>query len=264
MKERWGVSGSHGFLGASLSRSLEQLGHEVVPISRSGFVPPKLDYICLFGAYGNMSNQKDYLETYFANVTGVIEKIKSCERYDYKGVIVCSTSSVELPNQTFYSSSKKALEEFCNIYIREYNKPIVIVRPYSITGIGEQPVHLIPKLIDSCLKGTEIPFVGEPKHDFLDQKDFVNAVIYIANHIDSYRGRTVSLGSNKSYSNEQIRIMVENTTSKKANLNRVKSMRSYDTDNWQSPEDWSSRPLEVTIQDMVTYANDMQSMSKSS
>lgn len=254
MKERIAISGSHGFLGSHLGETVGEFTH----IERDGVLSAPQDYIFDLAGYGNMSWQKEPERIYEANVMRLLALLESSKETDYKALVVTSTSSVTLPYPTVYSESKLAAERVAQLYARQYDKPIVIVRPYTIIGVGEQPQHLIPKLIDSCYAGTAMPFVGTPVHDFLDVEDFVDSLLLIAQHAVDNKGKIYSVGSGIQYSNEQVLEIVERLTGKSANIQRVDSFHSYDTTNWRADttdlKDLGWKPLkslERTIQEMI-------------
>ena len=201
-----------GFVGDRLIK----MGGEYLPRDFRG----KYKTIIYTAGYGNYYDQKDTYETYKVNVLEAIRAMESCEQFVY-----ISTSSVSLPVQTSYSHSKKTMEEIIG------NRGIVI-RPSSITGIGEQDKHLIPTLIRSCLNNEKMPFVSEPTHDFIDIEDFCQGVLYIVERFEKFEGNIINLSSGINYSNEKVKEIVENITKKKANTFEVANMRKYDTKEW--------------------------------
>ena len=215
------VSGSRGFLGEHLIQRLSS--EKVIRLDRSGEVPYCNTVIDLAG-YGNLYGQNDISEIYKANLTRVIKSVENAGGAKY---IYVSTSSVKLPFQTPYSLSKKASEEF----LQSIGKKIAIVRPFTIIGTGEQEEHLIPKLIQSCLYGTEIPFVSDPVHDFCDVDDFVDALLTVKDK-GLFRGEIYEVGSGRQTSNDEVRLLVEDITGNKANIRPVESLRNYDTKDW--------------------------------
>ena len=257
MNEKWAITGSHGFLGEHL---VSKLGG-AYRMDRVPQNPKGIDIYADLASFGNMSNQTVYSEIYRANTMRVINQLERIEDTDYKAYLYVSTSSVTLPHQTYYSASKKATEEFIALYAREKNKAVVSIRPYSITGVREQSQHLIPKLIDSCLHGTKMDFVVDPVHDFLDVDDFTDALLLISQSAQNYKGRIFAVGSGKQYTNAQVLEIVEKVTGKKANVNVVKSMRAYDTIDWQADTTlmyslgWQpKKSLEDSIREMVANA----------
>lgn len=250
MQERIAISGSHGFLGSHLAARLQ----EPIRLDRDGVVPKDIDVVFDLAAYGNLASHSiDPARTYRANLMRVIEEN---EWIDNEKWIFISTSSVTLPKQTLYSLSKKAAEEF----LQQINKRVVIVRPFTIVGTREAKEHLIPKLIDSCLNGTEMPFVPDPVHDFLDVEDFVDALLVIKDKAQ-FKGEIYEVGGGEQVSNDTVRQMVEEVTGKKANLKYVNNLRSYDTKNWRSNLEristlgWKAKKnLFQTVREMVEYA----------
>jgi nucleoside-diphosphate-sugar epimerase len=154
-----------------------------------------------------------------------------------------------------YSRTKKAAEEILFSYMDKYNMPICIVRPFSVTGVGEQDTHLIPTLIRSCLRGEFMNFVSHPTHDFIDVEDVVSGLINLSDH--QAKG-VFELGTGRKHTNQEVLEMVEKATKKKANLNRVDQLRMYDNKEWVSSNykargyGWlPAKSLKLSIKEMV-------------
>lgn len=167
-----------------------------------------------------------------------------------KSFVYISSSSVHLKIQTPYSRMKKAAEE-----IVQATRSACIIRPYSITGVGEQREHLIPTLIRSCLYGEAVDFVTWPHHDYIDVEDVVEAILNLSPHPGIYE-----VGSGRGYSNQQVLEIVEHTTGKKANVSVVDGLRPYDTVDWLCRDisarkfGWKPRKTLVdSIQEMVAH-----------
>lgn len=227
---------------------MEQLGFEVIGIGHHPndmYDLPKVDYIFHLASYGNMYQHTDREEIFRANIERTFQLLESTKDMDYKSFVYVSSSSVGLANQTLYSACKKATEAL----ISAYDNRITIVRPYTVTGIGEQKEHLIPTLIDAAFTGKEIDFVSEPGHDFIDVQDVVTAMIGIALGL-RYK-KIHHIGSGKSYKNIEVLGLVELVTGRKINFREVDSMRSYDTKLWVSSEKWATISLIKIIKEMV-------------
>lgn len=250
------ILGASGFLGKHISQKVRctAIPHQEIPTTEL----KQFDNLYYLASYGNLIHQTDISETIKANTLDVAHIIDQAVKYDFKSFIFISTSSVKLKVQTSYSRAKRATEEILLAYLEKYNKPVCIIRPFSITGVGEQKEHLIPKLIHSCMTGEPMNFVGNPTHDFIDVDDIVSGILNLSEH--SARG-IFELGTGKSYSNDQVLEIVERVTGKKANINRVESMRKYDNENWVSSNyrarSWGWMPtksLEVSIKEMYESA----------
>lgn len=224
-----GITGSHGFIGKHLCKYLDQLGVQYKTLDRSGNIPKGVTEIFDLAAYGNLAgHEADPEITYEANVQRLAKMLPQMKDIQ---LIYVSTSSVNLPVQTYYSASKKAAEEMIQVAVKNDGLEAVIVRPFTIIGQGEHKEHLIPKLIDSCIWGVKMPFVGHPVHDFLDVHDFVDA-LYTIWEDAKFKGEVYEVGSGKQTTNDKIRKMVEKVTNCKATVEEVKSLRKYDTRKW--------------------------------
>jgi nucleoside-diphosphate-sugar epimerase len=97
-------------------------------------------------------------------------------------------------------------------------------------------------------------------HDYIDVDDVVEGILNL-----SYLGikGIYELGSGKSHSNQEVLEIVEKVTGKKANINKVDTLRSYDTKDWKSTNlkargyGWlPKKSLEQSIREMVkAYEN---------
>lgn len=250
MKESYLLRGQ-GFVGSHLRSLL--LEH--FDLSRDWDFAPRADHVFYLAGYGNYHDQIGVEEMYKVNLTEPIRLLNQLSG-SFESFIYISTSSVLLPTQTFYSTSKKAMEDFVGVWCEKYHVPVACIRPSSITGVGEQSQHLIPKLIRSCLYGEPMPFVAEPTHDFVAVADFISGLLYVSNNIKKYAGGAVNISFGRSYSNLEVLNLVEEVTGKKANIKKVESLRTYDTDSWEVPDDLPFMPkktLRQIIKEMVEH-----------
>ena len=223
-----------GFLGKHLVKKLGK----VTSIPHDKIATTKLkpfDKFFFLSTYGNLIEHNDGREgtakIVKANVTDLCYILDEAIQYKFKSFVFTSTSSVKLQVQTTYSRTKKAAEEILLAYREKYRLPILIIRPYTIIGVGEPKQHLIPTLIRSCITGEKMNFVKEPRHDYIDVEDVVDGILNLSEHSN---GGIYELGSGKSVSNQEVLELVEKATGKKANITIVSNMRSYDTQQWVS------------------------------
>lgn len=252
------ITGSNGFLGSHLYKALCAEKRHVFPIPHEAIDVTTLkpfDHFYFLSSYGNMWGQDDIEKTIKANILDVIHILKEASRFQFKSFIFMSTSSVKLDIQTPYSRAKKAAEEILLSYAEKFNLPICIIRPLSITGVGEQKEHLIPKLIHSCYTGELVNFVPRATHDYIDVSDVVSAITNLSNR--SLRG-IFELGWGDRVTNEKVLGLVEKITGRKANINVVDSLRPYDNFQWfatnYKARSWGWLPkkkLEDSIKEMV-------------
>jgi nucleoside-diphosphate-sugar epimerase len=249
------MTGSTGFIGSHLAAKLDRylpIPHDAIGLSHL----PEFDRFFFLSTYGNLATHEETDLIVKANVTDLITVLKQIDlRHNFKSFTFVSTSSVRLKRQTMYSRTKKAAEEVLLSYLEKYDVPICIVRPFSVTGVGEQRQHLIPKLIRSCLEGERMDFVPNAVHDFIDVDDVVEGLLNLSSH--GARG-VFELGSGIAHTNDQVKEIVEKVTGQPANVDIVDKMRDYDNQEWVSGNfrarmyGWLNRiTLEQSITNMV-------------
>lgn len=225
------VTGSSGFVGKHL---LPKLSGKTVTVPHTHIAEFKFrdcQNFYFLSTYGNMAWHEEQSKIYHGNVTDLR---KVLERFIYRDLrcasfVFMSTSSVLLPNQTAYSTAKKACEEMLTLSALPY----CIVRPFSITGVGEQRQHLIPTLIRSCMEGEQMEFVPDATHDYVDVEDVVSALLILSKV--SAKG-TFGLGNGIATTNQEVLELVESITGKKANVKVVDQLRDYDSKDWRCME----------------------------
>lgn len=248
------ITGSSGFVGSNL---LSKLTGETVCITHDKISSCKLTdfdnfYFC--SAYGNMSDQQEDDKIIQANITDLVNVLTQLPNLRFKSFIYISTSSVKLPIQTMYSRTKKCGEELILSFIEKYRLPLCVVRPFSVTGVGEQTKHLIPVLIDAAYTGKEVNLVPEPTHDFIDIDDLTDGILNLSLH--GARG-IFELGTGKKTSNQEVFELVEKISDKNIKAKIINNMRAYDTQDWVSKNfksrSWGWLPrksLELSIKEM--------------
>jgi len=249
------VTGASGFIGKALMALLDPettaaIPHQRIPVAHLEHFK-RMFYL---SAYGNLRGQDNWEETINANVLKLTAMLLEARRQAEADFVFVSSSSVTLKVQTPYSHCKRAAEEILLSANGDIYK-VQIARPYSITGVGEQPSHLIPTLIRSCLEGELMPFCPGAVHDYVDVQDFVEGLILMA--IEAGSG-IYEFGRGIPVTNAQVRALVEMVTGKKANVIENVAGRKYDSSKWfcrsRSAEAFGWKPkvsLTESIRDMV-------------
>jgi nucleoside-diphosphate-sugar epimerase len=244
------VTGGSGFIGLHLVNKLgaASLHHSDIVHGHSY----NCERLFFLSAYGNMAHHTDYRMMVKANVRDLLTLLNGFSGW----LCYMSSSSVTLPVQTPYSRTKKAAEEILQSLT---DLQSCIVRPFSVTGRGEQKEHLIPTLIRSCMEGTQMDFVPEATHDWIDVDDVVDALVMLA---DKRATGIYELGLGYSVSNQEVREIVEVTCGKKANVRIVKQLRDYDSQDWYCQDPltmlmgWKpKKTLEESVFQMVENTN---------
>lgn len=216
------ITGAGGFLGQHL---IERLSGDTMTIPHDhiqkwGAI--SCDNFFFLSTYGNMAHQNELWKILMANVTDLVHVLR---RIECQSFVYVSSSSVTLPVQTAYSRTKRAAEEM----VLAMPVPGCVVRPYSITGVGEQKEHLIPTLIRSCMEGEAVDLVYEPTHDFVDVSDVADGLVELA---QAKATGVFEFGRGVAISNEEVLRIVEAACGRSARVRRVDNMRNYDTQEW--------------------------------
>jgi nucleoside-diphosphate-sugar epimerase len=236
------LTGYNGWIARSLEKKLKEYEYSVFGIPRQTlynlvdldqfFNINHPDFIIHTAAYGNKFDQQNDYETVSANIFSLMNLLEVSKSLDYQGFINISTSSVMLPYDTFYSATKAAGERIVRAFVNKYDKPVVSVRPFTVIGKGENPDHLIPKLIASCMLNINIPFVPDAVHDYIGIDDFTDAILAIMPNIQILRGSSIDIGTGKGTTNKQIKDIVEKVTHKLSTTHDVPMLRPYDNEDW--------------------------------
>lgn len=247
------VTGSRGFIGSHLMKRLRPNGIPVPHRDVETFVFHDCRTFFHLSAYGNLFGQTDPREMIAANVLSPLIPIGSLLHGVFKcqSFVFASSSSVTLPVQTPYARCKRATEEI----LLASGLPVAIARLYSVTGVGEQAQHLIPTLIRSCMEGTQMNFVPNATHDFIDVDDVVSGLLSLA---DQKATGIFEIGKGLIVTNQMVREYVEHACGRPANVNIVKSIRDYDTTDWVCRDSkmrslgWKpKKTLKQSIEEMV-------------
>lgn len=231
------ICGAGGFLGSNLRQHFkDQI--EVLPVEMLmdvngmhqlfGNEPYNFYYLA---AYGNLHGQDDVDETFRASVIKLLNVLQAtvgtqCEAFitagttsEYGNKTVPMTEDLMLEPETFYGAAKAAGTHLATVWAKRMGTPVVVFRPASITGVGEQPIHFIPTLVRSCLFKEAMPFIGEPVHDYVNVLDVCSALEILSINAKNYRGGIFNVGTGTQTSNLQIKEMIEDITKTKANIN---------------------------------------------
>jgi nucleoside-diphosphate-sugar epimerase len=217
------VTGASGFIGRHLVARLDQLGKQVVCVSRQHGLDISRDNLPLEGV-GHVfhlaartgvpdawRSPLDYLSTNALGTARILEQCRGhcsvtfVSGYVYGnsgGVPISETDPVDVQNP--YALSKILAEQICDFYVRSYKVPVVTLRPFNIYGPWQSTSFLIPFILAQVLDPYQ-PEVQvndlEPSRDYLYVSDVVEAIIMSAR---APGGALFNVGSGMAYSVEQL------------------------------------------------------------
>ncbi len=268
LKEKILVTGCAGFIGMHLSRVLLELGHDVVGVDNlNHYYDAKLknDRLLILKKFDNfnfakldISNEKD-LENVFmknridkvvnlaaqagvryslenpssyieSNVLGFMNILECCRRYNIKGLVYASSSSVYGGNKkipfseldrvdnpiSIYASTKKSNELMAYSYNHLFKLNSTGLRFFTVYGPWGRPdmamYIFVKKIIEN--KPIQLFNYGEMKRDFTFIDDIIGGIVSSINY--NYKYEIFNLGNSKSENLMDVVSIIENKLGKKA------------------------------------------------
>ena len=188
---------------------------------------------------------KNAYNTFEANVLMLNWLLETTINIDYKAFINIGSSSEYgyttipmtekelLKPRTMYEATKGAGTLLCQGFAREFNKPVVTVRPFSVYGEYEPSSRLIPTLFRN-FKNNIVSNISLGVHDFIHIDDFLDGLLYIMlSEREIIKGDIVHLGSGVQYTNLEVFNIIKdlfNSTLEPISIENI--FNKYDTLNW--------------------------------
>jgi len=162
---------------------------------------------------------ESYIDT---NTIGTLNIIQAALELEVNKVITTSTSEVygtakfvpitevhPRQAQSPYSASKIGADSISESFIKSFDQPIVIIRPFNTFGPRQSSRAIIPTLITQLLSGSTEIHLGDlrPTRDFLYVKDTVSGFIEIAN-CENLVGTDVNIATQSEISIEYLANML--------------------------------------------------------
>jgi len=152
---------------------------------------------------------------------------------EYGHTTVAMTEKELLKPRTMYEATKGAGTLLCQGFAREFNKPIVTIRPFSVYGEYEPSARLIPTLFNN-FKNNIVSNISLGVHDFIYIDDFIDgltAVMFSEQEI--IKGDIIHLGNGVQYTNLEIYKIIKRLFKSPLEPNFVENIfNKYDTIHW--------------------------------
>jgi nucleoside-diphosphate-sugar epimerase len=241
------ITGVSGFIGTNLKERLLKNEYEVVIVPRDFlYQPAKLEYFLLkeqpnfiyhLAAYGNQPSQKDPYQIARTNLTATTNLLLASRDIDYEGFINFGSSSEYgesdnpmgeehlLNSNSFYGVTKAGATIFARACAKQWDKPIVTIRPFSVYGGGEAINRFIPIVIKSLMYDEEFKLEPEATHDWIYMSDFLDGVLTVSEKIYELKGQAVNIGTGTMTTNLEVVTTLENIYKKKARFIEVTGIR---------------------------------------
>ena len=116
---------------------------------------------------------------------------------------VAATESGAIVPKNPYALSKFLGETLCNFYSEHFGVATVIIRPFNIYGVNQNPKFLVPTILEQALVGDEIHVQDvRPSRDYVYITDFIDAIKKVIESEVKYD--VFNIGSGISYSVEEL------------------------------------------------------------
>jgi dTDP-glucose 4,6-dehydratase len=248
------ISGSHGFVGQKLvhyfpTRNIRAIPRALLydlPALKNFCLAEEPTYIFHLASFGNMDFQKELSDIFLANLVATYNLLMATLEIPYLCFVYFSTSSVygtrndpmketdPLNPYSFYAATKAGAEYLIKSIVQNYDKPIVIVRPFSLYGPGEASYRLIPTIIKCIVSKTPMK-LAYGKHDWIYIDDLLSALLLVQENISELKGKTINIGNGIQYDNYDVLrhlCLVANCLPKDLPIDHIVKMRSCA--NWVS------------------------------
>lgn len=230
---------------------LSQLSlHEIELSDRNGLAlllkrinPQAIFHLAAHGAY---SSQTDVDQMIKVNIEGTLNLLLASKDIDYQAFVNTGSSSEYgfknkpmketdvLAPVSFYAATKASATHLCRVFSREFDKPIVTLRPFSVYGPYEEPSRFIPTIITSLMTQKTIRLTpGNQRRDFVSADDVVDAYLAMMKKGKSVRSEVFNIGTGKEYTNDEVVRTLFTVVKKKTRVIKgAFPARSWDTDHW--------------------------------
>ena len=223
------VTGGSGFIGLYLVKRLKSMGENIISWDIKNNINitdwQQIREVEHFDAVFHLASKsfvpESYhspLDFYHTNIVGTLNILELCR---IRGARMIFTSSYVYGKPNFlpidenhpivalnpYAQSKIICEKICEGYSRDFNVPVVVIRPFNVYGLGQDKRFLIPTIIRQARSGRILLKDPTPRRDLIHVEDLVEAYIKVLNyHPGDFE--VFNIGSGRSYPVKDIANMV--------------------------------------------------------
>ncbi|MFA6980580.1 MAG: NAD(P)-dependent oxidoreductase [Ignavibacteriaceae bacterium] len=219
------VTGSSGFLGKPLVQKLQNDGYQVIEIDLSNKIDitnkdslkdiQRFDIIIHLAAKSFVPDSYIFpFDYYFINSIGTLNILELCRKFKAKIIFISSyvygqpqylPVDEKHPLQPFnpYSQSKIIGEHLCIGYNRDFDIPVIVIRPFNIYGENQPEHFLISKIISQAKHGKVILNDLRPRRDYIYIDDIIDLFLLTLEY-ENYTFENFNASYGKSYSVKEV------------------------------------------------------------
>ncbi|MCK9329240.1 MAG: SDR family NAD(P)-dependent oxidoreductase [Candidatus Cloacimonetes bacterium] len=185
------------------------------------------------GVRPSIENPQLYFDV---NITGTVNLLEFCKKYNVKKIIFASSSSVYGNNHKVpfeesdpvdnpispYAATKKSGELICHTYHTLYNMSIACLRFFTVYGPRQRPDLAIHKFTNMILNDEPIPVFGDgtTQRDYTYIDDILDGITKCIDYVFfGNKYQIFNLGESSTISLVEMISTIENTLNKKAKKN---------------------------------------------
>jgi UDP-glucuronate 4-epimerase len=185
------------------------------------------------GVRPSIENPQLYFDV---NITGTVNLLELCKKYNVKKIIFASSSSVYGNNHKVpfeesdpvdnpispYAATKKSGELICHTYHTLYNMSIACLRFFTVYGPRQRPDLAIHKFTNMILNDEPIPVFGDgtTQRDYTYIDDILDGITKCIDYVFfGNKYQIFNLGESSTISLVEMISTIENTLNKKAKKN---------------------------------------------
>ncbi len=151
-------------------------------------IPGDIDAIVHFAAASDSSSDAAIMEMIQTNIAGVLKVCMAAKRYGVGFVVCISSISAAYPETSefysFYSLTKKQMEETAKLYCKKNNIKLCIIRPGQIFGEGygyEKNQPMLYTMIRNAMENKQISIYGT--HDAIRNYIFADNLFKLVEEV---------------------------------------------------------------------------------
>lgn len=205
--------------------------------------PQVIIHLATYTQYRNQQDSRQMIET---NINGTLNLLTASKDINYDIFINTGSSSeygikespmkeIDVLNPiSFYAMTKASATLLCQVFSREYKKPIVTLRPFSVYGYYEEQNRFIPTIMKALIEKKTINLTsGKQRRDFIYIDDIIDIYLRILQKGENLSGKILNMGTGKEYTNDEVVEILFKVTGEKTKVNKGSfPKRLWDTPHW--------------------------------
>lgn len=205
--------------------------------------PSIIIHLATYSAYADQTAALQMIET---NIKGTMNLLLATKDINYEifintgssseyGIKECPMREIDiLEPGSFYAATKASATLLCQVFAKEYTKPIVTLRPFSVYGPHEEKKRFIPTIIKAVIENKAIKLTsGNQRRDFIYIQDIVD--IYIKTILQGKKllGEILNMGTGMEYTNDEVVETLFRITGKEVRIEKgAFPNKMWDTSHW--------------------------------